>query len=205
MSIFNNSDLNYNYDGNGVNINNFEDPDYSITEKIEVRNCRGCNKEFEVRVAYDKNGSVVFFVSKYCNECNIKMKINNNVCVSSNDATWGTVSIDIANVPQNRVEGLQESLSNLSLNIKLGEEKLNALEKDHEGFAILQTEINFKTLKEIKQIRDDIKFFNNSQADLNEKFADHIKKLIKESIIMFSMIILLFVIDLAVLWLYIRR
>jgi predicted RNase H-like nuclease (RuvC/YqgF family) len=45
MSIFNNSDLNYNYDGNGVDINNFEDPDYSITEKIDTSGRNNMNRD----------------------------------------------------------------------------------------------------------------------------------------------------------------
>ncbi|CAB5226246.1 hypothetical protein UFOVP760_25 [uncultured Caudovirales phage] len=131
----------------------------------------------------------------------------NGVTLSSCNEPTSTISnvIGSSTISQKNVEGLEERFANLTNNILLGEEKLNALENDYEGFTILQTEINCKNLKEIKQIRDDIKFFNNSQADLNEKFADHIRKLIKESMIQYFMIILLFVIDLAVLWLYIRK
>ena len=132
----------------------------------------------------------------------------NGVTLSSFNEPTSIISSVISGsskISQKNVEGLEESLANLTNNILLGEEKLNALENDYEGFTILQTEINCKNLKEIKQIRDDIKFFNNSQADLNEKFADHIRKLIKESMIMFFMIILLFVIDLATIWFIIRK
>ena len=200
MSIFNNSDLNYNYDGNGVDINNFEDPDYSITEKIEVRNCRGCNKEFEVRVAYDKNGSVVFFVSKYCTECNIKMKINNNVCVSSNDSTWGSVNIDIANVPQNRVEGLVNDLSALSVGIEESCKEFQSFKK-HIEHDIEEKEFEFdihknvteQVIKNNKLDLDVFKsaqtYFNEDQIGINLAHFTLIKEIHKTLIIGFSVLV----------------
>ena len=173
------------------------------TTKVEEVTCRLCDKVFSINAQYDKNGFPVSFQPKYCNECNLKMKINNNVCVNSNDLTCGSVSVDIGNVPQNRVEGLQESLTNLSLNIKHGSEKLNALESGYVDFTSQQVNLNSKQADlniDILKLIDDTnlqhnifksaqKNFNDDQIGINLAHFALIKEIHKTLIIGFSVLV----------------
>ena len=81
---------------------------------------------------------------------------NNNVGVNSNDSTWGSVSIDIANVPQNRVEGLEKTLEDIAVCVNDSRKRVGDLEHS--------VELN----------KNDLKRFVKAQIDINDTVNDKI-------------------------------
>ena len=81
---------------------------------------------------------------------------NNNVCVSSNDLTCGSVNIDIANVPQNRVEGLEKTLEDIAVCVNDSRKRVGDLEHS--------VELN----------KNDLKRFVKAQIDINDTVNDKI-------------------------------
>ena len=97
---------------------------------------------------------------------------NKNVCVSSNDATWGSVNIDIANVPQNRVEGLVKDLSALSVGIEESCKEFQSFKK-HIEHDIEEKEFEFDIHKNvteqvIKNNKLDLDVFKSAQTHFND-------------------------------------
>ena len=93
---------------------------------------------------------------------------NNNVGVNSNDSTWGSVSIDIAKVPQNRVEGLVNDLSTLTLGIEESYKEFQSFKK-HIEHDIEEKEFEFDIHKNvteqvIKNNKLDLDVFKSAQA-----------------------------------------
>jgi hypothetical protein len=93
---------------------------------------------------------------------------NNNVCVSSNDSTWGSVSIDIAKVPQNRVEGLEEALEDIAVCVNDNRKRVEDLEHNIE-----ENEFEFDIHKNvteqvIKNNKLDLDVFKSAQNNFNE-------------------------------------
>ena len=125
---------------------------------------------------------------------------NNNVCVSSNDSTWGSVSIDIAKVPQNRVEGLVEDLSTLTLGIEESCKEFQSFKK-HIEHDIEEKEFEFDIHKNvteqvIKNDKQDLdvfksaqKNFNDDQIGINLAHFALIKEIHKTLIIGFSVLV----------------
>lgn len=153
------------------NTDNFTNSDPFRT-KVEEVTCRMCEKVFPIDVQYGKDGLPRFFRPKYCNECNLKMKINNNVGVNSNNSTWGSVNIDIAKVPQNRVEGLVEDLSALSVGIEESCKEFQSFKK-HIEHDIEEKEFEFDIHKNvteqvIKNNKLDLDVFKSAQKNFNE-------------------------------------
>ena len=154
------------------NTDNFTNSDPFRT-KVEEVTCRMCEKVFSIDVQYSKNGLPRFFRPKYCNECNaINAKINNNVGVNSNDSTWGSVNIDIAKVPQNRVEGLVNDLSALSVGIEESCKEFQSFKK-HIEHDIEEKEFEFDIHKNvteqvIKNNKQDLDAFKSAQTHFNE-------------------------------------
>ena len=136
---------------------------------------------------------------------------NNNVCVSSNDATWGSVSIDIANVPQNRVEGLVDSLEDHYQKLEVLLYANDKIEKQIEHIGIVemhQKDLNSLQKDQIGHLSEFEKkqaYLNLDQSKFNLQIANHIDKLAKDNMIMFFMIIILFIIDLMAIWYIIRK
>lgn len=59
--------------------------------------------------------------------------------------------------------------------------------------------------KRIDNNKLNLDVFKSAQNMINERHFNHIKKLTRESMIMFFMVILLFVVDLATIWCYYRK
>jgi hypothetical protein len=100
---------------------------------------------------------------------------NNNVCVSSNDSTWGSVSIDIAKVPQNRVEGLEEALEDIAVCVndsrKRVEDAGHSIEQNKkklENFLDIQTGVNDRVNENIADIKHNLNVFKSAQTHFNE-------------------------------------
>jgi hypothetical protein len=180
------------------------DPYVNKTEEVV---CRDCNKTFQINTSYDKNGVPVvpvLFRAKYCTDCNLKMK-------KPDITVTGAIGANIisASIPQKNVEGLEEYLKDLSICILSGENKFEAFKK-HIEHDIEEKEFEFDIFKNvteqvIKNNRLDLDVFKSAQNMINERHFNHIKKLTRESMIMFFMVILLFVIDLATIWFIIRK
>ena len=125
---------------------------------------------------------------------------NNNVCVSSNDSTWGSVNIDIAKVPQNRVEGLVKDLSALSVGIEESYKEFQSF-KNHIEHDLFQKEFEFDIHKNvteqvIKNNKHDLDVFKSAQTHFNDdqigiNFAHFtiIKEIHKTLIIGFSVLV----------------
>lgn len=131
-----------------------------------------------------------------------------------------------ASIPQKNVEGLEERFektekalhSTINLTFEHGQ-KIDELNKQNVNrFAeIKDLEHNIEQNKDVvedklyshnKRIDDNklnLDVFKSAQNMINERHFNHIKKLTRESMIMFFMVILLFVIDLATIWCYIRK
>lgn len=200
MNIFNNPDLKYNYEGNG-DMNDFTDP-FSNVIKIEDVVCRDCGKTFQIHAQYDKNGVPVSFRAKYCTDCNMKPKI------TGANGSLGT-NIVSASIPQKNVEGLINDLSALSVGIEESYNEFQSFKKDAEhSIELNKNAVEDKLYSHNKRIDDNklnLDVFKSAQNMINERHFNHIKKLTRESMIMFFMVILLFVIDLATIWCYIRK
>jgi len=100
---------------------------------------------------------------------------NNNVCVSSNDSTWGAVSIDIANVPQNRVEGSEEALEDIAVCVNDNRKRVRDLEHDItqnkkklENFLDIQTGVNDRVNENIADTKLNLNVFKSAQNNFNE-------------------------------------
>jgi hypothetical protein len=197
------------------------DPYVNKTEEVV---CRDCNKTFQINTSYDKNGVPVvpvLFRAKYCTDCNLKMK-------KPDITVTGAIGTNIvsASIPQKNVEGLEERFektekalhSTINLTFEHGQ-KIDELNKQNVNrFAeIKDLEHNIEQNKDVvedklyshnKRIDNNklnLDVFKSAQNMINERHFNHIKKLTRESMIMFFMVILLFVIDLATIWCYIRK
>jgi hypothetical protein len=152
----------------------------------------------------------------------------NGVTLSSFNEPTSTISnvIGSAKVPKENVEGLEERFektekalhSTINLTFEHGQ-KIDELNKQNVNrFAeIKDLEHNIEQNKDVvedklyshnKRIDNNklnLDVFKSAQNMINERHFNHIKKLTRESMIMFFMVILLFVIDLATIWCYIRK
>jgi|694.fasta_scaffold12867_11 hypothetical protein len=200
-----------------MNENDFTDPFSNVT-KVEDVVCRDCNKTFRINAQYDKNGVPVSFRAKYCTDCNLKMK-------KPDITVTGAIGANIvsASIPQKNVEGLEDALGDISIFANDSRRRIIDLEQDfsshkdefkafkkHIEHDIEEKEFEFDIFKNvteqvIKNNRLDLDVFKSAQNMINERHFNHIKKLTRESMIMFFMVILLFVIDLATIWCYIRK
>jgi hypothetical protein len=118
--------------------------------------------------------------------------------------------IDIDGYPtEETVEGLVKDLRALSVGIEESCKEFQSFKK-HIEHDIEEKEFEFDIFKNvteqvIKNNKLDLDVFKSAQNMINERHFNHIKKLTRESMIMFFMVILLFVIDLATIWCYIRK
>ena len=135
----------------------------------------------------------------------------NGVTLSSCNEPTSTISnlIGSAKVPKENVEGLVNDLSTLTLGIEESCKEFQSFKK-HIEHDIEEKEFEFDIFKNvteqvIKNNRLDLDVFKSAQNMINERHFNHIKKLTRESMIMFFMVILLFVIDLATIWFIIRK
>ena len=127
----------------------------------------------------------------------------NGVTLSSCNEPTSTISnvIGSSTISQKNVEGLEERFvkteeslhSNINLTLEHGQ-KIDELNKQ-----------NNKRVEEIVALENELTDVYWHIDQLYDKLYNQTLKFAKESMIMFFMIILLFVIDLAVLWLYIRK
>ena len=131
----------------------------------------------------------------------------NGVTLSSfNEPTSITSSvIESSKVSQKNVENLEDDLGNISICVNDSRMKITNLEQDFSSYKDLVEDKLYGLNARIKNVKVEVDVNKAAQNMINERHFNHIKKLTRESMIMFFMIILLFVIDLAVLWLYIRR
>ena len=158
-------------------MNDFTSPDV-YREVIVTSICRDCNKSFQSKVQYDKNGAPVSFRAKYCPECNMKPKI------TGNNGSWGTINIESAKIAQKSVEGLEERF------VKT-EEALHGT-----------INLTFKNEKEIEELND--QNFNRF-AEINHIEHIIIPKIKTLLIALHIMVIGLFVFDLGVVWYIIKH
>ena len=106
-----------------------------------------------------------------------------------------------ASIPQKNVEGLEERFekteealhSNINLTFEHGQ-KIDELNKQ-----------NNKRAEEIVALENELTDVYWHIDQLYDKLYNQTLKLVKESMIMFFMVILLFVVDLATIWCYIRK
>ena len=128
-----------------------------------------------------------------------------------------------ASIPQKNVEGLEDALGDISIFANDSRRRIIDLEQDfsshkdefkafkkHIEHDIEEKEFEFDIFKNvteqvIKNNRLDLDVFKSAQNMINERHFNHIKKLTRESMIQYFMIILLFVIDLATIWFIIRK
>ncbi len=135
------------------------------------------------------------------------MNIFNNPDITVTGAIGA--NIVSASIPQKNVEGLEEYLKDLSICILSGENKFEAFKKhiehDIEQNKDVVEDKLYSHNKRIDNNKLNLDVFKSAQNMINERHFNHIKKLTRESMIMFFMVILLFVIDLATIWCYIRK
>ena len=131
----------------------------------------------------------------------------NGVTLSSfNEPTSITSSvIESSKVSQKNVENLEDDLGNISICVNDSRMKITNLEQDFSSYKDLVEDKLYGLNARIKNVKVEVDVNKAAQNMINERHFNHIKKLTKESMIMFFMIILLFVIDLATIWFIIRK
>lgn len=173
-------------------------------DKIYNCTCRDCGKEFTINAqCHPKTGFPVSFISKYCEECNMKLRDAFNTTIPIN------VSITNTKVPQKNVEGLENTIETLATSIVNVKDEFGAFKKHIEhDIEHNKNVVEDKLYSHNKRIDDNklnLDVIKSTQNMINERHFNHIKKLTRESMIMFFMVILLFVFDLATIWCYIRK
>jgi mevalonate pyrophosphate decarboxylase len=116
----------------------------------------------------------------------------NNVCVNSNDSTWGSVSIDIAKVPQNRVEGLEEALEDIVVCVNDSRKRVGDLEQNknvvEDKLYCLNNRIDNSRLN-LNVFKSAQTHFNEDQIGINLAHFALIKEIHKTLIIGFSILV----------------
>ena len=170
-------------------MNDFTNPDPYKT-KSHASNCRDCGQVFIVNAQYDKNGVPVSFISKYCDECNMKPKI------TGHNGSWGTINIESAKIAQKNVEGLEDSLQTLATSIVNAKDEFGAFKK-HAEYDIEQNANNIKkNTDNIMTNKINLDVFKSSQSEIdkaqiefNNATLDLIKDIYKTLIIGFSVLV----------------
>lgn len=138
---------------------------------------------------------------------------------------YGT-NISSALIPQKNVQNLEQDISTLAEGVMMREDELNAFKKEQLHFnnctnkdiedcggEIRRINSNVEDLHRytkllaegVMLLRKDHEFFADQQEIINRNCLKQIESLTKETMIQFYMIILLFIIDLGVIWFYIRK
>lgn len=136
---------------------------------------------------------------------------NYGITVNSlNESTSITsTAIGAAKVAQKNVDNLEEDLQALANSIVNVKDEFGAFKKHIEhDIEHNKNVVEDKLYSHNKRIDDNklnLDVFKSAQNMINERHFNHIKKLTRESMIMFFMVILLFVIDLATIWFIIRK
>jgi hypothetical protein len=136
---------------------------------------------------------------------------NYGITVNSlNESTSITsTAIGAAKVAQKNVDNLEEDLQALANSIVNVKDGFGAFKKHIEhDIEHNKNVVEDKLYSHNKRIDDNklnLDVFKSAQNMINERHFNHIKKLTRESMIMFFMVILLFVIDLATIWFIIRK
>jgi hypothetical protein len=182
-------------------------------EKTFNNNCRDCGKEFTINAqCHPKTGAPVTFISKYCKECNIKLRDAFNTTVPIN----GTINIESAKVPQKNVEGLEESLQTLATSIVNARGEFRAFKK-HAEYDIEQNTNNITNTREALHSNINLTFEHGRKIEeLNKqnvnRFAEinHIEYVIIPKIralliALHIMVLGLFIFDLGVVWYIIKH
>lgn len=97
------------------------------------------------------------------------------------------INIGSSLIPQKNVENLEQDISTLAEGVMMRRDELNAF-KEKQNWVNVQADVN-------KSVQD----------EWNKNTLAKIESLTKETMIMFFMIILLFIIDLSTIWYYIRK
>jgi hypothetical protein len=131
----------------------------------------------------------------------------NGVTLSScNEPTSITSSVIVSStIPQENVENLEDDLGNISICVNDSRMKITNLEQDFSSYKDVVEDKLYGLNVRIKNVKVEVDVNKATQNMINERHFNHIKKLTRESMIMFFMIILLFVIDLATIWFIIRK
>lgn len=192
-------------------MNEFNNTD-PYTTKVEEVTCRMCEKVFLIDVQYGKDGLPRFFRPKYCNECNAKLSkpiiSNSNEC--STVAMNGSI-INSGTIQQKNVEGLVDYLEDHYQKLEVLLYANDKIEKQIEHIGVVemhQKDLNSLQKDQIGHLSEFEKkqaYLNLDQSKFNLQIANHIDKLAKEHIIVFSIIIILFIIDLMAIWYIIRK
>ena len=161
-------------------------------DKIYNCTCRDCNKEFTVNVqCHPKTGAPVSFISKYCDECNMKPKI------TGHNGSWGTINnIVSAKIAQKNVEGLEESIQTLATSIVNAKDDFGAFKK-HVEYDLEQNTKNIIMNTDdirVNKLRLDIFEVKQSEIDreqskFNNAILEQIKEIYKTLIIGFSVFV----------------
>lgn len=124
----------------------------------------------------------------------------NGVTLSSFNEPTSTISnvIGSSTIPQVNVKDLKKDLSALATGFEESYNEFNLFKSN-------QIFVNDNTKRSIDYVQVIVDINKSIQEEWNKETLAKIEFLTKESMIMFFMVILLFVIDLAVLWLYIRK
>ena len=99
----------------------------------------------------------------------------------------GAAVIGSCIIPQKNVQNLEQDISTLAEGVMMRRDELNAF-KEKQNWVNVQVDVN-------KSVQD----------EWNQKTLAKIESLTKETMIMFFMIILLFIIDIAAIWFYYRK
>ena len=110
-------------------------------DKIYNCTCRDCGQVFIINAQYDKNGVPVSFISKYCDECNMKPKI------TGPNGSWGTINIESAKIAQKSVEGLTDDMKRIQTKFANVFYQNAKMKKEIDDFKSSQSELNEMTLK----------------------------------------------------------
>jgi hypothetical protein len=131
----------------------------------------------------------------------------NGVTLSSFNEPTSTISnvIGSSTISQKNVENLEDDLGNISICVNDSRMKITNLEQDFSSYKDVVEDKLYSLNVRIKNVKVEVDVNKAAQNMINERHFNHIKKLTKESMIMFFMIILLFIIDLATIWFIIRK
>lgn len=178
-------------------MNDCTNSDNPYVTKVEDVVCRDCGKTFQINAQYDKNGFPVIFRSKYCKDCNIKLRDAFNSTIPINGA-----NLISGNVPQKNVEGLEDTIESLTTSIINDRYQFETFKKHAEHDIEENTKKIIENKIDVDAFRGLQAVFNMKQSELNMDIAEQFSILKKRINLLLFLTVSFFTLDLFIILLH---